>query len=130
MINKIITIQDWIVTIIIATDTNYDYGDILQLLYNLGCSSSQAKEAYITLTDESYNIGFTYSNYFTKQSILFIGIQDSDIQLINTICHESRHLQQHISNLKGLDENSEDVCYLIGYIASKIYQICKSNNLI
>lgn len=72
-----------------------------------------------------YNIGFTYTNSIKKQSLIIIGLQDNESQLINTIAHEARHLQQHIANVENLDENSETVCYLIGYIVQKIYEQCK-----
>jgi hypothetical protein len=39
-----------------------------------------------------YNIGYTYTNLNKKESLILIGLQDDDSQLINTIAHEARHL--------------------------------------
>lgn len=55
---------------------------------------------------------------------MVIGKQDSKSQLINTIAHESRHLQQHIADADGLDESGEEVCYLIGAINQIIFDYC------
>lgn len=77
-----------------------------------------------------YNIGYTYTNLNNKESLILIGLQDDDSQLINTIAHEARHLQQHIANTEKLDENSESVCYLIGYIVQQIYKQCKNCELL
>ena len=66
---------------------------VIEALWKLGCNSKQATEAYEDIKEIRFNVGFTYSNFLLKKSIMLIGLQESDSQLINTIVHESRHLQ-------------------------------------
>ena len=79
---------------------------------------------------QNKNVGFTYTNTLKQESIIQISKWTNKSQLINTISHESRHLQQHISNYYNINENSEHVCYLLAYIIQKIYEICVANNLL
>lgn len=125
MIIKNIKILDWNVKILIITG-QYNINFILNELQNIGCKQECVKQAVETIIEGKHNIGFTYSNSRRKKSLIIIGLQDSTSQLINTIAHESRHLQQHIANSKNLDQNSEDVCYLLGEIVQKIYTICSN----
>lgn len=130
MIVSNFNIKDWKIKLFIFDGDYFRYSDLLESLYYLRCSSKQAKQSYKIIFSNKSNTGFTYANTFLKQALIYIGDQDTDTQLINTICHESRHLQQYISNYYNLDQNSEEVCYLIGYIASKIFEICKDNYII
>ena len=122
MIGASFNIEDWKVILFIAKDS-YNIDKIIDELVRLECPTQYIKEAYLDMTEVIYNTGFTYSNYSLRKSVMVIGIQNSDEQAINTIAHESRHLQQHIANYKGLDQNSEDVCYLIGNIVQIITTI-------
>lgn len=124
MIKEVFFIEDWKVTIFIA-DSKQNVEEVITALYNLGCTYEGALEAYDNMVNIKRNIGFTYSNLNKKESMIFIGFQTSYSQLINTIIHESRHLQQHIALIKGYDQNGEEVCYLIGKIGQIIYEICR-----
>lgn len=113
---------NWKVTLLLNPDVTY----LLQKLQKLGCKSKCIKQAAVY--DE--NIGFTYTNSFKQESIIQISNWINKFQLINTIAHESRHLQQHISNYYQINENSEEVCYLLAYIVQKIYEICVKNKIL
>lgn len=129
MIEEFIEIYNWTVKIfIVNNDCNIDL--ILEELYLIGCNSLYASWAYENITSGNKNIGFTFSNNLLKKSIIFFGKHTSENQLINTIAHESRHLQQHISNCLNLDANGEEVCYLLGEIVQKIYEKFKQNCLL
>lgn len=130
MITSNFTIKDWSVKLFINNNNNINPEKILEVLYDIKCNYKCALKAYKTITSTKTNEGFTYGNSFLKKSVIFIGIQDSDVHLINTIAHESRHLQQYIANDRNLDPNGEEVCYILGDISSKIYSIYKDNNLI
>ncbi len=68
------------------------------------------------------NGGFTHTDYSKKLSIVGIGKVDSKKQLINTIVHESKHVQSHICNYYNVPEDGEQAAYLIGYIVMKMYK--------
>lgn len=123
MIDFYITLHLWVVHVYIAV-TDYNTETIIGDLLGLGCDTAQAFDVYNSLYKKQKDIGFTYSSYFLKKSVVLIGLQSSKDELINTITHESRHLQQHIANYYNLDENGETVCYLIGYIVQIIYNKC------
>lgn len=109
-------------------DDDLDLDEILDSLHKLNCI--YLKEAYQTLTENEYNYGITYSNLLEQESIIVIGNCTSEDELINTMVHESRHVQQHIAMARCLDQNSEDVCYLLGKICQSIYKEYKYYNLL
>lgn len=127
MIVSNFTINGWNVELINGVDGKYNIEYILDELYKVRCTYKQATEAYKTIYKKEKDIGFTYANYFTQSSVMFIGKPSSFDQLLNTIAHESRHLQQYIADYYGIDQNSEDVCYLLGNLVQKIYQILIDN---
>lgn len=129
MIEEYFTLKDWEIKVFLIKN-KYNVEKVIEALWKLGCNSKQATEAYEDIKEIRFNVGFTYSNFLLKKSIMLIGLQESDSQLINTIVHESRHLQQHIALVKGLDQNGEGVCHLIGRISQILYDFCKKYNLI
>lgn len=129
MITHEFTIGDWTVHCYYAVDCFY-IEDIIEELWHLGCNGSQAEQAYKTMKSCEYNRGFTYSSLISKTSVVVIGKCSSEGEFINTLVHECRHLQQHIAIQKQLDENSEDVCYLIGKICQIMYEKCREENLL
>lgn len=118
-------IEDWYIKVIIVKN-KCDIEKVIEVLHKFGCTYSQAIEAYENINKE--NIGFTFA--LNKQSLIYIGQHKNKSELINTIAHESRHLQQYISLDKHLNENSEEVCYLLGKIVQILYEICIEYNLI
>lgn len=67
------------------------------------------------------NSGFTRTDFNKRLSIVCIGMADSRAQFLNTIVHEAKHVQSHICMYYGIDEDTEDAAYLIGYIIMKMY---------
>lgn len=123
MIKTIFNVANWDVTLFILETFEDDiYNELLQL------NCKNAKE--ITTKLKNLNVGFTYSDLLNSKSLMIIGIQSDKFQFINTVVHESRHLQQHMAIKNKLNENSEEVCYLMGKIVQIIYKICSINNII
>ncbi len=129
MIIDYFKINDWIIKLYL-NGRKEDLDAILDDLFNIHCRNDCLVELAYDLLEVKNNIGFTFTNAALKRSIIIIGLQDNKLELINTIAHESRHLQQHISNWYNLNENSEDVCYLLGEIVQKVYEICVNHNLL
>ena len=69
--------------------------------------------------------GFTYSDFHNKRSIVGISPTSSKEQFLNTVVHESKHIQSHICKYYSISEDSEDAAYLIGFIVQKMSRIFK-----
>lgn len=102
----------------------------MEELWKLGCNSDQAKQAYDTIECGKLNRAFTYSNLHKKQTVLVIGECSSKSELINTMCHECGHIQQHIAREGNLDRDGEEVCYLLGKLCQIIYDKYVSEKLL
>lgn len=97
-----------------------DFIEVEDALRQLGCSDRTIKKSLKVLTKE--NTGFTFSNSDYKMSVVCIGPSSDLSQFVNTIIHESKHVQSHICSYYGIPEDSEDAAYLIGYI---VQRMCK-----
>ena len=71
------------------------------------------------------NTGFTHTDFKKKRSIIGISKVTSKEQFLNTVVHEAKHLQSHICKYYGVDEDSEDAAYLIGYIVQSMFEYVK-----
>ena len=103
--------------------SHYDVDDIMMRLHQIGCDGRFAKQAYNNLSSSDLNNGLTYSNYDRRKSVMVVGIADSEKQFINTLTHEQMHLATHIGKTYGMDMYGEEVCYLVGKIAEKMFAI-------
>ncbi len=71
------------------------------------------------------DVGFTYTDFSKKRSIVGIGKTSSKEQFFNTIVHEAKHVQSNICRYYKVKEDSEKAAYLIGYIVQKMYEVFK-----
>ena len=71
----------------------------------------------------SEDVGFTYSDYNKRVSIVGISPTSSQEQLINTLVHEAKHVQSHICKYYNVPEDGEQAAYLIGYIVQKMHRV-------
>ena len=125
MIHQSITLPkygDWTVDVYYGV-THFDADEIMENLYNIGCPSEHAYTAYQNITNGDKNTGLTYSNYHNRQSVVVIGVADNPAEFINTLTHEQMHLATHIGKTYGMDMYGEEVCYLVGKIAEKMFAI-------
>lgn len=116
---------DWTIYAYIAVHEYYTY-EILDRMRMIGADSVSLSKAHNNLTARQLNNGLTYSNVVSRQTVWVTEITSSAEEFFNSIVHEIRHLQQHISNAYNLDENSEDVCYLCGEIALRLFPYVRS----
>lgn len=98
---------------------------ILEQLHLMGCKQEYIEESLDIIGKKNPNTGFTYTNYFTKQSVIVISDCDSREDFINTLVHEARHLQQHIQDEYQLSDYTEEIYYLIGSITQIMYNKSK-----
>ena len=113
---------DWIVHVYYDT-TPYNTEELLGKLYQMGCSENSILITRNQLLGGDYNNGFTYSNRALKQSVVSLGRSSSFAQFLNSFVHELHHLSTHIAQSYNIPLDGEDVCYLSGSIAQKMYPI-------
>lgn len=57
---------------------------------------------------------------------MVIGRTSSPRQFWNSYDHEKNHLAEHIATFNGIDEKSEEMAYLRGYIAEKTFGVARN----
>lgn len=124
MKRQVIHIPEYEWTAYVYYDTTpYDTEELLGKLRSLGCSENGISRTYEQLSSGILNNGFTYSNRPLKRSVMSLGRASSFAQFLNSFVHELHHLVTHIGVTVGLDLEGEDICYLSGDIAQRMYPI-------
>lgn len=102
----------------------YNIDNVIRGLLSLGCPRKDILKSTRILST-GLNTGMTYSNTELKTSLVCISDTTSDAQFLNTVVHESKHVQSHICSYYGIDEDSEEAAYLIGHIIQRMYRMLK-----
>lgn len=71
---------------------------------------------------EQKDVGFTYSDFNHKLSIVGIAPTTSKGEFFNTITHELKHVQSHICSYYNIPEDGEEAAYLIGYMMQEMHK--------
>ncbi|MCM1079675.1 MAG: hypothetical protein NC344_10270 [Bacteroidales bacterium] len=111
---------DWVIYAYIAVHEYYT-DEILGKMRQIGADAHSVSRAYSNLTSRRLNNGLTYSSPAGRETVWVTEITSSAGEFFNSIVHEIRHLQQHIANEFGIDQNSEEACYLCGDIAFMLF---------
>lgn len=69
--------------------------------------------------------GITYSNFLYRITIMAIGRASSEREFFNSYIHEQRHLQDDLANMNGISLDGEEIAYLSGEIAMKVFDYIK-----
>lgn len=77
------------------------------------------------LRNNTHNVGFTYSNFQHKCSIVIISLTTSAEQFQNTFDHEKGHLAMHVAEALNIDILGEEFQYLTGEIGQKMFRKAK-----
>lgn len=103
---------------------NAGYDDLVEIedsLRQVDCPEEHIRAVRSALRRK--NTGFTFSNTDYKMSIVCIGKTTNNSQFVNTAIHEAKHVQSHICEYYGIDEDSETAAYLIGYLVQRMYKM-------
>lgn len=100
-----------------------DIDAILDKLESTGCKEKELCKAERNLLSGDLNVGLTYSNLETRSTVMVIGAADSPEQFADTLIHERGHLVMHISRADGLDPFGEEVQYINGEAARKMFSV-------
>lgn len=112
----------WNVTIFYAV-SHYDIAQILEALAKINCPEEYMAMTADNLKKGKVNSGVTYSNDAWRCSVVVIGLCDSAEEYANSIAHERAHLVTHIASKCGLDLEGEEICYLTGDIARRMFRV-------
>lgn len=112
--------RDWNVLIYYNAD-KYDFVEIADSLRQIDCPKDYMRKAFRTLRRK--NTGFTFSNSDYRMSIVCIGEATDIGQFVNTAIHEAKHVQSHICQYYGIEENTEEAAYLIGHLVHRMYKM-------
>lgn len=99
--------------------------EIMDRLYEIGCRDENLRTAYENLTAGKRDTGLTYSNHERGQTVLVISQTSSPEEFMNSFEHETFHLKQHIAKSSGMDLWGEEIAYLSGEIAQKMFPVAK-----
>lgn len=114
---------DWTIYAHFAVTRN-NADEIFNKLIQYGSRYNEALDACAIIENNKPNCGITYSNHILKTTILVISKTTSAKEFVDTFVHELSHIQNHIIKTYHLDNNSEQVCYMIGDIAKQLYTKC------
>ena len=67
-------------------------------------------------TECSRNVGMTYTNMLTRETLVVVGRNEDPDEVMNTAAHETMHAVMHITEALGLDPYGEDPCYIMGIL--------------
>ena len=113
---------DWVVYIFYDTTKN-DAVEVSCKLYQIGCSPQGIGRSYRQLMKGIYNNGMTYSNRSLRESVVSLGRASEFPQFLNSFVHELQHLSTHIAMSSDIPLDGEDICYLSGWLAQRMYPI-------
>lgn len=124
MITHEVTLGKWDWTIVAFYDTTAnDAGEVLKILERLGCRGRYLSNARRNLLMGLPNTGLTYTSEDYRTSVMVIGRSTSPAEFANTFDHEKGHVSEHIAEILGIDHMSEEMEYLRGAIAERLYPI-------
>lgn len=115
---------DWTVWAYFAK-TACDADEIMKNLLRIGLSRKDARTAFFNLKNGMQNTGLTYSGYAARESVLVIGLTSGPAEFLNSFVHELGHLSLQIAEAMGIDVMSEEVQYLSGGFAKRLYPIIR-----
>lgn len=95
--------------------------DVIDTLNNLYFPKYYVTRAYSILSKSAKNSGFTYTNLYTKTTLIVITQATNFSQFINSLIHEIFHLITHIAKRYDISFDNEELCYLAGDIAQRTY---------
>lgn len=111
---------NWNILVCYNVDSE-DFVEIEDFLRQIDCPKSEIRKSFKVLRRK--NTGLTFSNSDYKMSIVCISKATNIGQFVNTTVHEAKHVQSHICEYYGVDEDSEDAAYLIGHIVHEMYKM-------
>lgn len=99
----------------------YYADEIMEHLYDIDVEPKFAKQAEENLTSGKLDTGLTYSNYRRRKSVMVIALTSSAAEFFNSLDHEKKHVEAHITQARRLDPYGEKTAYLSGELAMAMF---------
>lgn len=119
-----IPIYDWKV-VIIGVELGLEADSLKEALVKLGVEPTEMDIRHLM---EDRNSAITW-NVNNGTSVMAFGEHDSDVELINSLNHEKRHVVDDIVEGRTLQGEKESAAYIDGYISKTFYAKVKSRQV-
>lgn len=113
---------DWDITVYYAVH-DYFVDDILDELKEIGIHGEKLRQARENLLRGEINSGLSYVN--NGRAVCVIGLASDAKQYADSLQHEVMHLALFIGKAEALPLDGEEVCYIGGEIARKMWNKSK-----
>lgn len=117
----------WDITVLYDV-TSADFQEVGERLSNAGAPQSMIEDAEKNLS--GWNAGYTFSNLANRESVVCIGQATSLREFLNTIDHETDHVQAHVAEYYGVRLGTEKAAYLQGYIGGRLLEFVIMNIIV
>ena len=111
---------DWLIKVFYLIEDPHIEG-ILDELDAIDCEPDAFYKAAEMLENNELNTGFTYTDYYQHVTIMIIGESTCADEFFNTFIHEIGHAAEHIASYYKVKSYSEELQYLTGEIAMKMF---------
>lgn len=115
---------DWKVYVYYVV-TEPDAEEIMSRLHDIGCRGKNLRQAYANLTSDKLDMGLTYTNSMTHESVVVIAKTSTALQFLQSLTHEFGHLSNHIAQAYGISLAGEEVRYICDSFLEKTWSISK-----
>lgn len=112
---------DWTIHAYYSVDGHYYTDEIMDRLVSLGCRGRNLQRAYTNLSSGTVDTGLTYSNLLKRETVMVVGYASSGGELFNSLLHEMRHVEEHITKASHIEPYGEPVAYLTGELGRQMY---------
>lgn len=115
----------WTVDVFLAVQPRHAL-DVEKALTDIGCDDGYLQQARALLHAGELDRGLTYSNIAERRSVVVVGQSSSASEFVNSLTHELHHLVAHVCEGAGVDNASEEACYLAGGLSALVYEAAPS----
>ena len=111
--------RDWLIVVSLDVSGTGDICEVYDMLMQADVPDYKVREACMELSRA--NSGYTHTDYGSHVTLTFASRGTSYDELYDTIQHELLHITEHIGTYYGLDPKGEEMAYLQGEIARKMF---------
>ena len=119
----------WSLRIFYCPKTASQRSIVLQRLFNAGCTGKNYRRAMALLNSGAWNVGLTYTNKESRETIIVVGCSSDIAEFINTLTHEMNHFIEHAMEALHIESGTEDEAYFTGELFELLYRDAVSSVL-
>ena len=131
MIQQNVKIREigWNLRIFYCPKTASQCSIVLQRLFDAGCTGKNYRRAMALLNSGAWNVGLTYTNKESRETIIVVGCSSDIAEFINTLTHEMNHFIEHAMEALHIESGTEDEAYFTGEFFELLYRDAVSSVL-